>query len=99
MNQAQAIFEQAIAELKQLRPDLRHITIAGDLRRACELVMDLRLVAVDPKAKVVEEARFGGLALHTCPPPRFGAVLLHATGSKAHLEELAALARKKKISI
>ena len=88
MNQAQAILEQAIAELKRLRPDLRNITIAGDLRRACELVSDLRLVAVDPEAKVVEEASFGGLTLHTCPPARFGAVLLHATGSEATSKSL-----------
>jgi DNA polymerase (family 10) len=95
MNQAQAILEQTIAELKRLRPDLRKITIAGDLRRACELVSDLRIVAIDPKASEVHEEGLGGVTLHTCPAARFGAVLLRATGSDAHVAQLAALARKK----
>ena len=34
MNQAQAVLDQTIAELKRLRPELRKITIAGDMRRA-----------------------------------------------------------------
>jgi DNA polymerase (family 10) len=98
MNQAQAVLDQIIAELERLRPELRKITIAGDHRRACELVSDLRLVAVDPKAKELTEERFGGLTLHTCPAAQFGAVLLRATGSEAHLDQLAPLARKKKLS-
>ena len=99
MNQAQAVLDEAIAELKRLRPDLRKITIAGDLRRACELVSDLRVVAIDPKAADVHEERFGGVTLHTCPATRFGAVLLHATGSETHVAQLAALARKKGLTL
>jgi DNA polymerase (family 10) len=99
MNQAQAILEQTIAELRRLRPALRRITIAGDLRRACELVSDLRLIAVDPKAVETTEERFGRLALHTCPAARFGAVLLQATGNKRHIEQLTALARKKRLAL
>lgn len=38
MNQAQAVLDETIAELKRLRPELRKITIAGEMRRACELV-------------------------------------------------------------
>ena len=99
MNQAQAVLDQAIAELQRLRPELRKITIAGDLRRSCELISDFRLVAVDPKAKAVKEERFGGMILHTCPAAQFGAVLLIATGSQVHLEQLASIARKKKITL
>jgi DNA polymerase (family X) len=99
MNPAQAILDQTIAELKRLRPALRKITIAGDLRRACELVFDLRLVAVDPKATAVAEERFGPVTLHTGPAARYGAMLLHATGSERHLAQLSALARKQGLSL
>jgi DNA polymerase (family 10) len=99
MNPAQAILDQTIAELKRLRPALHKITIAGDLRRACELVSDLRLVAVDPKATAVAEKRFGPVTLHTGRAARYGAMLLHATGSERHLAQLSALARKQGLSL
>jgi DNA polymerase (family X) len=99
MNPAQAMLDQTIAELKRLRPALRKITIAGDLRRACELVSDLRLVAVDPKATAVAEERFGPVTLHTGPAARYGTMLLHATGSERHLAQLSALARKQGLSL
>jgi DNA polymerase (family 10) len=99
MNQAQAVLDQTITELKRLRPGLRKITIAGDMRRACELVSDLRLVAVDPKASKVKEEHFGGLMLHTCPATRFGTVLLQATGSQAHLDQLGVCAHRKGFSL
>ena len=99
MNQAQGILDQTVAELKRLRPELRKITIAGELRRGCELVSDLRLVAVDSKAKGVKKEQFGGVTLYTCPAARFGAVLLGATGSERHIVELAALARKKGLKL
>jgi DNA polymerase (family X) len=99
MNQAQAVLDQMIAELKRLRPGVRKIAIAGDLRRGCELVADLRLVAVDPKAKGVTEEKFGPVTVHTSPSARFGAVLVHATGGERHIMQLAALARKKGLSL
>lgn len=99
MNPAQAILDQTIAELRRLRPALRKVTIAGDLRRACELVSDLRLVAIDPKTTQVAEERFGPVMLHTGPAARFGAMLLRATGSERHIAQLAALARKKGLSL
>jgi DNA polymerase (family X) len=99
MNQAQAILEQNIAELERLRPGLHSITIAGDLRRGCELVADLRLVAVDPNLKAATEERFGTTRLHTCPVHCYGAVLLHATGSERHLAQLQMLARAKGLTL
>jgi DNA polymerase (family 10) len=99
MNQAQAILDQTIAQLNRLRPELREITIAGDLRRGCELVSDMRLVAVHAKAEAVTEEEFGGVTLHTCPAACFGAVLLGATGSERHVAKLAALARKKALRL
>jgi DNA polymerase (family X) len=95
MNQAQAVLDHTIAELRHLRPTLRNVTIAGELRRSCELISDLRLVAVDLKAKEARQERFGTVTLHTCLKPRFGAVLLNASGSERHLAQLSALARNK----
>jgi DNA polymerase (family 10) len=99
MNQAQAVLDHTISELTRLRPTLRKITIAGELRRSCELVSDLRLVAVDPKASETTEERFGPVTLHTCPAARFGAVLVSATGSERHVAQLAAHARQKGLSL
>ncbi len=50
MNQAQAVLEQTIAELERLRPGLRN-TIAGEFRRSCDLVTDLRLIVTNPTAR------------------------------------------------
>ena len=99
LNQAQAILEQTISELQALRPELRNIAIAGDLRRGCELVSDLRLVAIDPKVPGVSEERFGAAALLVSSPARFGAALLAGTGSASHLAQLAALARKQGLAL
>lgn len=99
MNQAQAILDQTIAELRRLRPALRELTIAGDLRRSCELVSDLRLVAVDPKAAAVTAETFGPLTLHTCPAELFGVALVQATGSERHVGQLADAARKKLLTL
>ena len=65
MNHAQAVLRDAAAELMRLRPALRDITIAGELRRACELVSDLRLVGIDPGAAEVtrSDVKFAPLSL------------------------------------
>jgi DNA polymerase (family X) len=99
MNQAQAVLDQTIAELRSLRPALRKITIAGDLRRSCELISDLRLVAVDPGVTHVTEEKFGPVTLHTSPASRFGVVLLCATGSEGHVAQLLKAARTKGLSL
>jgi DNA polymerase (family X) len=99
MNHAQAVLEDTAAELKRLRPELRDITFAGELRRACELVSDLRLVAVDPGANEVTRETFGSLTLHTCPAARLGATLIFATGNDAHVAQLTALASRKGLSL
>src|SRR5215211_6815007 len=45
LHRAAALIEHAQASLAKLRPDLKHVTVAGDFRRGCELVADLALVA------------------------------------------------------
>ena len=99
MNQAQAILDHTIQELQALRPELLSVTMAGDLRRSCELVSDLRLVAIDTKAQGVSEERFGAAALHVCPKAQFGSALLFATGSTRHREQLQVVARKKGLTL
>jgi DNA polymerase (family X) len=38
MHRAAALLQHAKAALERTRPELRHVTIAGDFRRGCELV-------------------------------------------------------------
>src|SRR5436305_1794539 len=45
LHRAAALLEHARASLAKARPDLKHITVASDFRRGCELVADLALVA------------------------------------------------------
>ena len=45
MHRAAALLDNAAERLKRGQPSLRRVTIAGDLRRGCELVADLSLVA------------------------------------------------------
>ena len=44
----QMLLENARASLRQAHPELKRVTFAGDLRRGCELVADLALVAEAP---------------------------------------------------
>jgi DNA polymerase (family 10) len=67
-------------------PELGDITMAGDLRRGCELVADLTLVAVAKgKPRRMEAA---GIAIRITNAARRGAALLTATGSTRHLDQL-----------
>jgi DNA polymerase (family 10) len=99
LNRAGDILEQVISELRRLRPELQDLTIAGEFRRGCELVSDLRLVAIDPNAAEVTQERLGAVTLHISPPARFGAVLLSATGSAGHVAQLAERAHTRGLSL
>ena len=61
MNQAQAVLDQAIAELQRLRPELRRIAMTVTCAAACKLISDFPLVHVESKAEVIKEERFGGM--------------------------------------
>jgi DNA polymerase (family 10) len=63
LHRAAALLEHAKASLHTARPSLKHVTIAGDFRRGCELVGDLALVAEAPEA----EDRAPGLRQAHCP--------------------------------
>ena len=95
LHRAARLLDSAEERLRQAHPDLKRITPAGDFRRGCELVADLSMVVEAPNA-AAETIRSGSqLQVHLTDPARYGITLLHATGSGAHLEQLAALAARK----
>jgi DNA polymerase (family 10) len=76
---------------------IKRVVIAGDLRRGCELVGELAIVAEadgashgSPVSKSTNE-----LKVYLSEARHFGATLLEATGSPAHLDALRAFARGK----
>jgi DNA polymerase (family X) len=77
------------------------ICFAGEFRRGCELVADLGLAAesTGPAAGAQIEKTANGCKLHLSRSQGFGCALLFATGSKAHLNELLAIARKKRMEL
>lgn len=95
LHRAAALLQHAKDSLRKTRPELKRLTVAGDFRRGCELVSDLALAAEAPRAiGQPDVAASGGLQVHLADRKHFGAVLLHATGSPAHLKQLRALAEK-----
>ncbi|SFK21323.1 DNA polymerase (family 10) [Bradyrhizobium sp. Gha] len=96
LHRAAALLEHGKVSLQNARPDLKHVTFAGDFRRGCELVADLALVA---EAQTTEEGQTavdaGGLKVHLTDRKHFGATLLHATGSAEHIAQLQMLAERK----
>jgi DNA polymerase (family X) len=98
IHRAAALLETAEASLMRSPLNFQKIESAGDLRRGCELVTDLRLVAEKPGSKT-SRLHFGELTVHVAKPSRFGAAWLFATGSAAHLDQLRNLARKKGLSL
>lgn len=79
--------------IRKSRPELKRVTIAGDFRRGCELVRDLAIVAETTRvANTSDPPAADGLQIRLSDRKHFGAALLFATGSAAHIEELRALA-------
>jgi DNA polymerase (family X) len=100
LNRAAALIEHAQASLAKLRPDLKHVTVAGDFRRGCELVADLALVAEGVQEEGAPVAlNSSGLKIHVTDRKHFGATLLHATGSAEHLDQLRTLAERKSMTL
>lgn len=94
LHRAAELSETAKSSLERSTFGLRKVEIAGDLRRGCELVSDLSLVAEKP-GSTTSRMNFGELNLHLANKHRFGAAWLFATGSEAHLKQLQNLARKR----
>jgi DNA polymerase (family X) len=100
MHRAAVLLKHAKTTLESSRPDLRHVTIAGEFRRGCELVRDLALVAEAPRRDdAAAKPESPGIKIYVVDRKHFGAALLHATGSPEHLEQLRILAEKKGMRI
>ncbi|TYL88899.1 DNA polymerase/3'-5' exonuclease PolX [Bradyrhizobium rifense] len=96
LHRAAALLAHAKDSLRKARPELKRITVAGDFRRGCELVGDLTIVAEAPKvAKTPKPSAANGLQIRLSDHKQFGAALLFATGSAAHVAQLQALASEK----
>ena len=81
--------------VERTQPQLNDITIAGDLRRGCELVSDMRLVAIG-SANIVGPVQHSDVKLVVTPRKQFGSALLYSTGSTSHLAKLEQLARARR---
>jgi DNA polymerase (family 10) len=70
LHSAAALLEHAQESLRKSRPELKRLTVAGDLRRGCELVGDLAIVAEAPgsgsEPDVIDSA---GLQVHLADRP------------------------------
>ena len=95
IHRAENLLLEAKKRLVTARPDILEVIVAGDFRRQCELVGDFSLVAVMKDSKKPAPKLGGKIKLHIATKDNKGSVLLFATGNAAHLDELAALARKK----
>jgi DNA polymerase (family X) len=95
LHRAARLLQNVEERLRQAHPGLKRITPAGDFRRGCELVSDLSLV-VEGSGVAAETVRSSSqLQIQLTAPAHYGATLLRATGSAAHLEKLEALASRK----
>jgi DNA polymerase (family X) len=96
-NRAEELMEHAAETLRA--QGLDDIRIAGDLRRGCEVISDLRLVGASHTLKRTGHTQVGTVGVDIVPQDKVGGALLYATGSQRHLEQLEALAREQKLTL
>ena len=65
MHRAAELLDGVAERLRQAMPQIKAITVAGDLRRGCELVGDLALVATAPG--IAETVGNGDVTVHLTP--------------------------------
>jgi DNA polymerase (family X) len=101
MHRAAELLKTAEKHLREAHPDIIRISAAGDLRRGCELVGDLSIVAeVSKLPSGPSILRAGGeLTAHLTDTAHYGITLLLATGSDAHLASLRAVAAEQGMSL
>jgi DNA polymerase (family X) len=99
MNRAQEVLEQVSAELRAARPELSDLTIAGDLRRGCDVISDLALVATSAETSTIVQESTRAVSLYVTPASRRGLALLYVTGNAAHIARLEAVARSKGLNL
>jgi DNA polymerase (family 10) len=94
LHRAAALLDHAKDSVQIARPELKRLTLAGDFRRGCELVRDLAIVAEGP-TPIDDDISLGGLQVHLADRKHFGATLLLATGSAAHLRAYASWRKRR----
>lgn len=100
LHRASEFLAQATAHLKDSHPQLRRIVPAGDVRRGCEVVADLRLVAEAPGLRAPSAIQLTPeITLHLTDTRLYGAALLMATGAGEHVEALKALAGRQGLTL
>ncbi|WP_439402786.1 PHP domain-containing protein [Bradyrhizobium sp. DASA03068] len=95
LHRAAALLARAQNSIRKAQPELKRVTIAGEVRRGCELVRDLAIVAEAAKSSKTPKPPADGLQISVSDRKHFGAALLFATGSAAHVEQLQTLAAEK----
>jgi DNA polymerase (family 10) len=99
MHRAAERLKALVQNLKRSHPSVLRAQPAGDLRRGCELVADLALVATVKGAQVPEPLAAGGTRIAFATKASEGAALLWATGSPAHVAQLEAVAKEKRMRL
>ena len=98
LHRAAANLEAAKHNLSLTHPHLHTVTIAGDVRRQCELVEDLSLVAISDRPQAAAPV-LAPIRLYLCREQTFASTLLLATGSTGHIASLKARARTMKLTL
>jgi DNA polymerase (family X) len=100
LHRAAELIASLKTNVKRSHQDVVEVSEAGDFRRRCELVSDLSVVArFRGRHEPEVTALANGAKLYLTDKARYGATLLHATGSEAHLEELNGFAAAKGLSL
>jgi DNA polymerase (family 10) len=99
LNRATARAVATAEAIKKRYPKLTEVIPAGDLRRGCELCRGLVFALTGPEKIVAQIQAQPNPLIQSGRIPHFGATLLFATGSEAHLNELMALARGKGLTL
>ncbi|HEX2257732.1 MAG TPA: helix-hairpin-helix domain-containing protein [Afifellaceae bacterium] len=101
INHADEFLAAIVANLQRSSTELERIEPAGDVRRGCDLVCDLRLagrIAV-PMSSVQTVSINDEVDLYVADEPRYGVALLLATGSAAHVEALQRFAESRNLRL
>jgi DNA polymerase (family 10) len=100
MHRAAMLLDSAAGALRRAHPELKRVAVAGDLRRGCELVADLALVAETPSLSSPATLASGSnLAVHLTDARHWGSTLMLATGSAEHIDGLRVLAKDKGLTL
>jgi DNA polymerase (family X) len=99
IHRAAELLSAAEKSLRRSLP-LKRVIPAGDFRRGRELISNLALVAEAEDLEGGPKAvKSGELSVYLTDAQHFGASLLRATGSEAHLQQLTRVAKSKRLEL